>query len=497
MAMSKRAQHTKKWNRSSRLFEAIRVIGGDPIDGPCEMHVVGTSGMPGSAGKTAGPRTAAIRRLARLLGAGLLLWPTLGGATEPERGDIWSGHHLALGASLRARYENKNDFAFGTSVAANDQDYFLTRLRLNLTWEPVESLSFFIEAQDAQIHSEQSTAIDSNATPNIFEDHLDVHRLFVQLDRRVAAIPVSLNVGRQKFNLGAQRLVASLEWVNTARVHDAVALTLGSEDERILLGFASWLVPVRPNDFNDHGNSANRYMDSQFHGLYYTDRKLVPNLELEGYFLIRVRDEADDEIYTVGSRLDWRRGIFDANAEVAGQFGEFGDRDHEAWMLHAGVGMVWGWAGRTHFSVAYNYASGDSNPTDGTHQTFDNLYPLNHAYYGYMDFVSLQNIHNLELVAKKTFFDVLKLRIAYQGFWLDEPESDSWYNAGMNAMRTAGGSASRELGHEIDVTLAFSVLEGHASIVVGYGHFFTGEYLSDTGSDSDADFLFVQPTIQY
>ena len=41
--------------------------------------------------------------------------------------------------------------------------------------------------------------------------------------------------------------------------------------------------------------------------------------------------------------------------------------------------------------------SGDDDPTDGVHATFDNLYPLNHVYYGYMDLFALQNLRNVEL----------------------------------------------------------------------------------------------------
>lgn len=56
-----------------------------------------------------------------------------------------------------------------------------------------------------------------------FADNLDIHQAYLEYDFGAAA----LRVGRQKFNLADQRLVASLEWANTARVYDSVN-TLGA-----------------------------------------------------------------------------------------------------------------------------------------------------------------------------------------------------------------------------------------------------------------------------
>jgi hypothetical protein len=34
-------------------------------------------------------------------------------------------------------------------------------------------------------------------------------------------------------------------------------------------------------------------------------------------------------------------------------------------------------------------------------------------------------------------------------------------------------------------------------ILLGYSHFFAGDYLRDTGADDDADFAYVMTTISY
>jgi hypothetical protein len=38
------------------------------------------------------------------------------------------------------------------------------------------------------------------------------------------------------------------------------------------------------------------------------------------------------------------------------------------------------------------YASGDGDPSDKNHNTFVNLHPTNHKFYGAMDFLSRQNL---------------------------------------------------------------------------------------------------------
>ena len=163
--------------------------------------------------------------------------------------------------------------------------------------------------------------------------------------------------------------------------------------------------------------------------------------------------------------------------------------DHDAAMFHVGADkdMLSGNVG-----FAYNWASGDSNSLDGDHETFDNLYPLNHAYYGYMDLFSLQNINNIEAVYKKSILNnKAKLRVAYQRFWLDDTD-DNWYNAGLGSDGNAAVKADDHVGDEIDITIKIPFKEHGVVIVAGYSHFITGKYIADTRlDDNNADFVFV------
>ena len=216
--------------------------------------------------------------------------------------------------------------------------------------------------------------------------------MFINLFWRHKTDNFEVKVGRQKLNIGDQRLVASLEWVNTARVHDGIRLTYSPVKGRTVDVFATALVSVQPDDFNDQTNSNNRYFDSNFHGIYFSDETLFSKGKVDLWWFLRENSQANDliqylwcEVYTL------TQGNFSYDIQGSFQNGTFNDVKHSAYYAHLGLGYK---LDQHKFGIAYNLSSGDGDASDNEHETFDNLYALNHAYYGYMDLFSLQNIHN-------------------------------------------------------------------------------------------------------
>ncbi len=399
-----------------------------------------------------------------------------------------------VGASVRLRTEIKDDFKFGSGTLGNDEQYLLTQSRVNLVWTPAARATVFIEIQDARIFGEEG--IDEDATPNIFADDVDLHQGHLTVDLSSGRLPVDLTVGRQKFNLGVQRLVSSLEWVNTARVWDGIRLDLGRANERTLNAFASRLVPVDPSELlNGHGVTGNRLFDSYLYGAYLTDFSVIPGGRLEAYWLLRHEAEMGDDVHTLGGRLTTTRGSWDVEVEAAAQLGTYGDETHRGSMVHVALGYTAAELNASRFGVAYNYGSGDGDPSDGKHSTFDNQYPLNHAFYGYMDFFALQNLHNVEATFNTVFGGGLAARVAYQGFWLIQEDTDAWYNAGAGVVRQAALDVASHVGGEIDITLMGSFWQGRVALEGGYGRLLAGEYVRSTGPSADADFFYLQTKI--
>jgi len=395
------------------------------------------------------------------------------------------------GGSLRLRYEWKQGFALGKAGAVDPQDYLLSQLRLHLKLHHANRWKLYIEGQDARVNSAfLRNTVNDTKDANIFADSFDLHQAYFDISQG-DAFRTSIKLGRQKFNLGRQRLVASLEWVNTARVWDAALVSQQLGDQgRVLDMFASHLVAVRPQAFNTHAPTGNRMFDSQFYGAYFTDKISMRDGRAEVYYLLRRNRRAGDRVHTVGLRYEFNNDIWDADGEGMIQTGSFGFLRQRAYAAHVGLGLAV--AAYWHLGIAYNYGSGDSNPADNRHQTFDNLYPLNHAYYGYMDLFSLQNIHNAESVLSWKVNPQNRFRLAYEGFWLAKSGTDAWYNAGAGVVRRAVGSVSSYVGSEIDMTLATAFKALHLSTLIGYSHFFAGSYIQQTGSRRDVNFFFLQ-----
>jgi len=388
-------------------------------------------------------------------------------------------------ASLRLRYESKSDYNFNQSK----QDYLVSQLRVGLKIKLDKHHSIFGQLQDARVFGEDindAPSINERARNQPFADQLDLHQLFWLYKGDNYAF----KLGRQKLNLGDQRLVASLEWVNTARVHDGARLTYTPKKGTTVDVFATELVSVQPRDFNDQSASNNKYFDSGFHGVYYSDKNLVDKAKVDLWWLLRENSDINDSVHTLGAKYAGKLGKLSYNVQGSVQTGEFNGQDHSAYYAHFGLSYKI----KQHvFSTAYNLASGDSTPGDDKHRTFDNLYPLNHAYYGYMDMFSLQNIHNLELVYKNRGF-----RIGLQSFWLNET-NDKWYNAGLkgnSARQQSALAQSNEgsyVGSEIDITYKKAFLDKKLGVAIGASFFFSGDYVENTAnSPQDPAFLFVQ-----
>ncbi|MFK7863266.1 MAG: alginate export family protein [Pseudohongiellaceae bacterium] len=390
---------------------------------------------------------------------------------------------LSFSTSFKTRTESLRDFDFNSS----DQDFTLSQIRLGMTYRPSSRTEVFVQLQDARIFGEElnsTPGINKRATPNIFQDELDVHEAYVKQDFD----RFSVKVGRQKFNLGDQRLVASLEWVNTARVKDGVRFNFNAGDQRNVDVFFSALVPVNPTQLNNQASVGNRYFDSNLHGIYVTDKNTVPG-QIDYWYFHRQNQKLNDATDTYGGRYlgQYKDLAYELQASI--QNGEFGGQDHSASMVHVGASYPLG-AGKA--GVAYNFGSGDSDPNDSEHNTFDNLFPLNHAYYGFMDLFSLQNIHNFEATYSEKVLGKYSLRAALQGFWIAEEDTDSWYNAGLRPVRTANVNANSYAGSEIDLTLSTQLFGDRLQLLMGYSHFFAGNYLEDTGTSNDASWYFLQ-----
>ncbi len=139
--------------------------------------------------------------------------------------------------------------------------------------------------------------------------------------------------------------------------------------------------------------------------------------------------------------------------------------------------------------LGFDYASGDDSP-GGDVETFSQLFPLGHAHLGYMDAIGRQNIIDFNQGISFHPLNRLTVNIHNHLFWRAS-SADAIYNAGGNVSRAGGLGASRKIGDELDLTLKYK-FSRHLVGLLGYSHFFTGEFIGESGANEDMDFVYTQ-----
>ena len=147
-----------------------------------------------------------------------------------------------------------------------------------------------------------------------------------------------------------------------------------------------------------------------------------------------------------------------------------------------------------------NAASGDSNPNDGDHQTFFNLLPTNHIYYGFADQLALQNVVNPFVQLRLAPHEMLGLNLFVHWFRLADDHDARYSGTGVYNTQTFGfqAEASRgfsHVGREYDVVATFEPPQGahlRGRLVVDQG----GAVFNQNRSEN-LQFGYVQAELRY
>lgn len=441
-------------------------------------------------------------------------------------GEIWlANSNVWVTGEERIRLEyRENNVSFNDKIDKDTDLWFLNRVRLGAGAKPVEWFKIFGELQDAREWDSKRVPADIN----LEEDELDWRQGWIEFGLS-KDLPFGLKIGRQVLSYGDERLIGGFDWNNVGRVFDAAKVRWQEERFWIDLFGANVVrnnvTTGREDSFDDRTEWAD-----DFFGLY-AQTTLCPFQSIEAYVLLRDKDDAvfdgpAREIWTIGARVKSSAKIlpFDYYAELAGQVGEvdapgvgtrrFGDDsakknvDHCAFAAVVGGGFTFtNCPTKPRVGVEYNYASGDDDPNDGDNGTFDNLYPTNHKFFGYMDLFAWKNLHNPRFMLSAKPHKTVTVQLDYHLFWLAEDE-DFWYRAnqapaGAPARRDVTGNSGSFLGSEIDLSFTW-VMCKYAKLHGGYSHFFRGDYVEDTANapagnngDDDADFLYIQTSLGF
>lgn len=417
---------------------------------------------------------------------------------------------LTVDVQEKMRFEiRENNFDFDSSVnGPQDASWLLQRFRLGLGYDVNSWLKLYVQGQDIrEIGGSRPNEVGVAAAEG--DDVFDVLKAYIQIGNIKNGL--SSTIGRQFLSYGDQRLVGPLEWLNSARTFDAVKLRYAAE-KWSLDAFVSSPVVFRDHMWNQ-SNFLNQEdsLNDYFSGIYFSSL-LVPFNKTTDFYVFHKRDDGDasfgarrgDTSFLTFGTL-WKGdpaklGGWDYETEMAYQTGEVSGRNLSAFAGHWGIGYNWvkhPWKPRV--GLQYNYSPGDGDPNDGDLGTFQNLYPTNHLFYGFMDTTGWINMHNPQLNISFQPSAKLKVMLDYHLYWMDNT-ADAWRRVnGVTAVRpvnAAAHAAGNFRGQEIDLT-AFYKINAHVGLQAGYSLFIAGDYLADTGASDNAHFAYLQLQIDF
>lgn len=310
----------------------------------------------------------------------------------------------------------------------------------------------------------------------------------------------------------AERLVGNWDWVNVGRRFDGVAADLET-------GRLHWAAfAFRPLSGGvDHRDGLEPLDDLEVYGLSATATDLpwprLPGLPYRELRLGLIRyDDArpgaraaalgDVEVTTLVAH--WLAGgpHRDVVLWLAVQDGDWGPAGHGAWAGFAEAGRSFpDRPGAPSVRAGVARASGDPSP-GGDHESFLNLLPTNHKWYGGMDLSAFSNLETAFVQGSLDLPAGWRATAALHTFRLAE-RSGSWWGGsgafeertfGYAARRPAGGFSSAHLGEELDLTLA-RPLPGGFGLALGGGWFLGGSAAAEVlREDEDGAWGFAQLT---
>jgi hypothetical protein len=382
---------------------------------------------------------------------------------------------IQFGVEARLRYEAVHNSGFKKGV---DDSYLLLRQRYQLTIIPTSWFKLVAQTQDARPYFQNPPY----GPPN--ENRWDLKLAYAEVGDPEKDW-YDIRVGRQLINYN-NTIIANSEWRNQGRSYDAVVTNLHFLDYFRVGIFAASVVNPLASGISHHQEGNNIY------GAYGSIQKLVKDASLEPFVLWRVEPSVaiettakvktgrqDEKAY--GFR--WKGNVFkslDYSYEIIAERGSDGHNDINAYATTFGAGYridraYW----HPRLFAQYDYATGDKNPTDGRHGTFDTMYPTAHDRFGITDQFGWQNI-----IATRAGFTIEPHRrwtftAQYLDFWLDSA-TDSLYNtSGGSIVRDSTGKSGTHIGEEADAYTWYE-LNRHVNVGVGVAHIFPGEFLDKT-----------------
>jgi hypothetical protein len=335
----------------------------------------------------------------------------------------------------------------------------------------------------------------------IDRDPSDLLNAFVELKLgEINGKPIYLRTGRQEMLLGSQRLISPLDWANTRRTFQGFRAYRQGEKFDVDLFYVQ---PVIPNfkNFDSVDNHQN------FAGLWTTYRPQKGHF-IDAYYLFLdntqpaiLKPETSAlpfNVHNLGTRYTGnidQRWQWDVELDL--QLGSRGPQDIVAGAAAVDAGyhfkdVPW----NPTFWACWEFASGTQKPGGSTFSTFNQLFPFGHYYFGFLDLVGRQNIHDLNVDMYLYPTNWITVVAQYHHFYLAAAKDALYSAGGVVERRDVTGKAGTNVGDEIDIAINFH-LDKHNDFFVGYSQLFSGSFIRNTGPGLSPELFYTCYTFRW
>jgi hypothetical protein len=410
-------------------------------------------------------------------------------APTPAPAVVAAGVPVELSGQLRLRGESSAELDLDPDADVTDFDgeRVFSRIRVRATGKPVEGLKVVVELQDSRRFGGEVSTTTTAPSLGVYQGYFEL--------TDVGGAPVSLIVGRQVMNYGDQRVIGGLDWTNTSRTFDTARAHVVPSDGLWVDAFY-----VRLHDERLGARAVGDDLAGAYASLVRsagTFDGYVLYLHDKGGEVDTTGDGVPDQdrfpgggrlhLVTVGTRYDGDPiAALHVNAELAAQLGDRGDLSIFAWAAQAQAAYTLDGAVAPAVYGGIAYSPGDDDPADDSFGTFENLFPANHLFYGYMDLAAWKNVINpfVGVRAKPT----PKLQTSATVHALARAtKEDTFYRATgapLVSPALAGATDGLYVGTEVDL-LAKLAASDALQLLGGLSLLLPGSFLDDTAPSGD------------
>jgi hypothetical protein len=400
---------------------------------------------------------------------------------------------LDFGGQVRFRYEDDDGFTIKGYEPGGHDELLLERVRLDLSARFRRGPRLVLQLQDAHAFLTRFTDADFPASSPI-EDTLDIRQLHAEW-LRIGGTPLGFRLGRQQISYGDQRVFGPGNWGNTGRfAWDAAMVKADTKWFSTDLWLGKYL-QYKSDVWPDCS------VDDFLTLVSYSQVKRLP-FRLDVFYVLKSDTSGklagesgagNLRSHTIGFQAEGRAfRVVDVAATFAVQSGRYGHDTVRAFGANGKLGLRFPGRWQPRLGGQYTWGSGDSDPADGVHGTFDGVYGGRDIFfYGYLNLFFWANLRDAEIDFSCRPLRTVAVNVEYHRLALDQP-TDAWYTTGLKAYRRdPAGRSGTALGGELDFRAAWTLWR-HLELMGGYGRFSPGAFVKSTGPAAPAHWSFVQ-----